>query len=52
MDVEDVSVMGSQPFSDRIVVRNAWRFVWGTTSNVQVTGPVTGVPGTAPVGSG
>jgi hypothetical protein len=52
IDVEDVSVIGSQPFSERMVVRKDCMFVCGTTSNVQVTVPLTGVPGCAPVGSG
>jgi hypothetical protein len=52
MDVEDVNVIGSHPFSDRIVVRNVWRFVCGTTSNVHVTAPLTAAPGCGPVGSG
>ena len=45
IDVDDVSVIGSQPFSERMVVRNDCRFVCGTTSKVQVTVPLTGGSG-------
>ena len=45
MDVDELSVIGSQPFSDRMVVRNVWRLVCGTTSKVQVTAPLTAEPG-------
>jgi hypothetical protein len=52
MVVDAISVMGNQLLSDWIVERKDWRFVWGTTSKVQVTGPDTGVPGWGPVGFG
>ena len=52
IDVDDVRVIGSHPFSERMVVRKDCMFVCGTTSNVQLTVPLTGAPGCAPVGSG
>ena len=52
MAAEPVNVPGSQAFSERIVAWKVCRFVCGTTSNVQVTGPSTGAGGCGPVGSG
>jgi hypothetical protein len=52
MAVDAVRVIGSQVFSDRMVARKVWRFVCGTTSNVHVTAPLTGVGGCGPVGFG
>ena len=52
IEVDDVSVIGSQPFSERMVVRKDCRFVCGTTSKVQVTVPLTGAAGWATRGIG
>lgn len=40
--VDAIVSIANQGSCDRIVVVNAWRFVCGTTLNVQVMGPVVG----------
>src|SRR5882672_11335606 len=52
IDVDADSVGGSHAFCERIVVRNVCRLVCGTTSNVQLTGPVTATGGCGAVGFG
>jgi len=51
-DVDPVVSIVSHGCDERIVARSDCMFVCGTTSKVQVTVPLTGAPGCAPVGSG